>query len=156
MKPASLADIKRELKSRDHDTVLQLCLRLGRFKKDNKELLSYMLFESDDEVAFISSVKEDIEEQMTELNMNTLYYAKKGLRRVIRNMDKNIRYSGIKETEIEIRLHLCQSMKKMPLNIIRSTTVINIYDRQIVKIQKALNGLHEDLQADYTYELEKL
>ena len=156
MKPASLSDIKRELKTRDAEEVLQLCLRLGRFKKDNKELLTYLLFEAQDEDAYIAAIKHEIDELMEELNMNTLYFAKKGLRRILRNLTKNIRYSGNKQTEVELLLHFCQAMKKSSIAIHRSVQLQNLFDRQMQKINKALEGLHEDLQADYQYELEKL
>ncbi len=49
MKPATLAQIKKELNMRSSDELLQLCLRLGRFKKENKELLTYLLFEAEDD-----------------------------------------------------------------------------------------------------------
>ena len=59
MKAASLADIKRELKGRSPEEVLAICLRLGRFKKDNKELLTYLLFEAGDEAGYVQLLKED-------------------------------------------------------------------------------------------------
>ena len=46
MKAASLQEIKEELNQLDPIKVRDLCLRLGRFKKENKELLTYLLFES--------------------------------------------------------------------------------------------------------------
>lgn len=156
MKAATLSDIKKELKSRGAEEVLQLCLRLGRFKKDNKELLTYLLFEAQDEDGFIASIKNEIDELMEELNVSTLYFAKKGLRRILRNLNKNIRYSGNKQTEVELLLHFCQALKKSSIDTPRSVQLTNLYDRQIQKINKALEGLHEDLQADYQYELEKL
>ncbi|MCP4460073.1 MAG: hypothetical protein GY816_18925 [Cytophagales bacterium] len=156
MKAASLSEIKKELKSRDSVETLELCLRLGRFKKDNKELLTYLLFEARDEQAFISSIKIEIDGYMEGLNVSNLYYAKKGLRKILRNLNKNIRYSGNKQTEVELLLHFCQVLKKSSIDISRSVQLTNLYDRQIQKIMKALTGLHEDLQADYQYELEKL
>lgn len=134
---------------------MQLCLRLGRFKKDNKELLTYLLFEAQDEEAYISAIKNEIDELMRELNTSTLYFAKKGLRRILRNLTKNIRYSGNKQTEVELLLHFCQAMKASSIEIHRSVQLQNLFDRQAQKIHKALAGLHEDLQADYQYELEK-
>lgn len=156
MKAATLSEIKRELKSRDQDEILQLCLRLGRFKKDNKELLTYLLFESMDEDAYIASIKNQIDELMEELNTNTLYFAKKGLRKILRNLTKNIRYSGNKQSEVELLLHFCKAMKSSSIEIHRSVQLQNLFDRQVQKIHKAMSSLHEDLQADYQYELENL
>lgn len=156
MKAASLADIKRELKHRTPEEVLAICLRLGRFKKDNKELLTYLLFEAGDEQSYIKLLKEDIDEMMEEVNVNHLYYAKKGLQKIVRFLNKSIRYSGQKQTEVEVRLHFCQMMKSSVIPIHRNTTINNLYQREIKRIEKALAGLHEDLQADYQVELEKL
>ena len=58
MKAASLAQIKKELKLRSPQDIEELCLRLGRFKKENKELLTYLLFEADDEQGYIAHIKE--------------------------------------------------------------------------------------------------
>jgi hypothetical protein len=39
MTAASLADIRKELQHTNADTLQALCLRLARYKKENKELL---------------------------------------------------------------------------------------------------------------------
>jgi Zn finger protein HypA/HybF involved in hydrogenase expression len=156
MKPASLADIKKELKTRNPDEIMQICLRLGRFKKDNKELLTYLLFDAQDEQAYIESIKYEIEDMMEEINTSHIYYAKKGLQKILRGLNKYIRYSGNKQTEVEVLLYFCQSIKKSGIAIKRSTTLENMYNRQIVKLKKALSTLHEDIQADYGNDIELL
>jgi Zn finger protein HypA/HybF involved in hydrogenase expression len=156
MKPASLAEIRRELKNRDPKELAELCLRLGRFKKDNKELLTYLLFEAHHESAYVETVKYDIDELMAEVNTNHIYYAKKGLQKILRQLNKNIRYSGNKQTEVEVLLYFCQSINDSDIAIEKSAVLTNMYERQKVKIQKALASLHEDIQADYMHELESL
>lgn len=156
MKPASLAEIRRELKTRDPKELAELCLRLGRFKKDNKELLTYLLFEAQNEATYIESIKYDIDEMMAEVNTSHIYYAKKGLQKILRQLNKNMRYSGNKQTQVEVLLYFCQSIKDSGIAIHQSNVLMNMYERQKVKIQKALSSLHEDLQADYFSELEAL
>lgn len=156
MKAASLADIKRELKEKDRDEIMQLCLRLGRFKKDNKELLTYLLFEAHDEESYISSLKTYVDEAFEEINVSNLYYAKKGLRKVLRNVTKMIRYSGNKQTEVDVLIHFCRVLNASSIEVKRSVQLSNLYGRQMEKIKKALSQLHEDLQADFLYEIEKL
>lgn len=156
MKAASLADIKRELKQRNPEEVLSICLRLGRFKKDNKELLTYLLFEAGDETSYIKLLKEDIDDMIEEINMSHLHYVKKGLQKIVRSLNKSLRYSGQKQTEVEVRLYFCQCIKDAGIAISRHTTINNLYHREIKRIEKALSSLHEDLQADYRYELERL
>ncbi|MEO9869055.1 hypothetical protein [Ekhidna sp.] len=156
MKAASLAEIKRELKDRDSEEILQLCLRLGRFKKDNKELLTYLLFEAQDEGGYAKLLKEDVDDMMDEINTTHLYYVKKGLQKIVRSLNKSLRYSGQKQTEVEVRLYFCQCIRKEGIKITRHTTINNLYHREIKRIEKALSSLHEDLQADYQYEIDKL
>lgn len=156
MKAASLAQIRKELKSCDPEELAALCLRLGRFKKDNKELLTYLLFEAQDEAAYVEAIKYDIDDMMEEVNTSHIYYAKKGLQKILRQLNKNIRYSGNKQTEVEVLLYFCQAVRDSGIPIQRSTVIINMYERQKMKIQKALMSLHEDIQADYKEEIETL
>ncbi len=156
MKAASLSDIKRELKQRNPEEILAICLRLGRFKKDNKELLTYLLFEAGDESSYIKLLKEDIDDMMDEINMSHLYYVKKGLQKIVRSLNKSLRYSGQKQTEVEVRLYFCQCTLSSGIAISRHTTINNLFHREIKRIEKALSSLHEDYQADYQLEIDRL
>lgn len=156
MKPASLAELKRELKSRTSDDLLQICLRLGRFKKDNKELLSYLLFDAQDESGYVEAIKYYIDDAMEEVNTSHIYYAKKGLQKILRGLNKYIRYSGNKQTEVEVLIHFCEAIKESTIEVDRSNVIANLYDRQVSKIQKALAKLHEDVQADYRQQISEL
>jgi len=138
MKPASLAELKREIKSRSHEEVVQICLRLGRLKKENKELLTYLLFDARDEAANVEAIKYEIDDLMDELNTNHIYYVKKGLQKIVRSLNKYIRYSGNKQTEVEVLLHFCEKIKGSAIKIHQSTIIMNLYDRQVVKVKKAL------------------
>ena len=53
MRVASMAEIKQELKGLPAAEVLELCLRLARSKKENKELLTFQLFEAHDPASYI-------------------------------------------------------------------------------------------------------
>lgn len=57
MKAASLKEIKQELKILTHSELVELCLHLSKFKKENKELLSYLLFEASNEATYIEGIK---------------------------------------------------------------------------------------------------
>ena len=56
MKAATIQEIKLELSETSPAKLKQLCLHLAKFKKENKELLTYLLFESHDEAASFRSV----------------------------------------------------------------------------------------------------
>jgi len=156
MKAASLAQIKSELKYRDPEEVLAICLRLGRFKKENKEMLTYLLFEAGNEPGYVNLLKEDVDDLFDEINSSHLYYIKKGLQKIVRSLNKSLRYSGQKQTEVEVRMYFCQKIRASGIAIDRHNVINNLYHREIKRIEKAIASLHEDLQADYTYVLEKL
>ena len=61
MKPATVKQLKDELKYLSNDELVNLCLRLSRFKKENKELLSYLLFEANNESGYIEGIKQEID-----------------------------------------------------------------------------------------------
>lgn len=156
MKAASLKDIKTELNHRSTQELLELCLRLSKFKKENKELLTYLLFESTNEAGYIESVKAQMDEQFEGINTKTFFYIKKSVRKILRELKKFIRYSPNKETEVELLLYFCHKLKEFTPSIKRNTTLTNLYTRQIDFINKKVAALHEDLQFDYKLELEEL
>ena len=149
MKTASIIEIKKVLKTLDEDQLMACCLRMAKFKKDNKELLTYLLFEEKDEQSYIDLIKEEIVLEFEEINSNHIYYAKKGIRKILRNVTKYIRYSGKKQTEVELLICFCETLRDSGIRFRSSSALHNLYETQIRKIKKALNTLHEDLRYDY-------
>lgn len=156
MDTASISIIKKELRVLPPEKLQEIVIRLAKYKKENKELLSYLLFEASGEHLFIESVKEEIDEQFSRLNRSSLFLAKKTLRKVLRTTNKYIRFSGSKQTEIELRLYFCKKMRDAGLRINSGRVVSNIYQRQVLRIRKVLSMLHEDLQFDYQEETDNL
>ncbi len=90
------------------------------------------------------------------INKSSIYYAKKGLRKVIRKMDKFARYSGVKETELEIRIWFCKRLKKSGIRYRQTKVTHNMFLSQLKKIEKAMSKLHPDIQYEYRRELPEL
>jgi hypothetical protein len=147
---AGISAISKELQDLPPKTLRALCLRLAKYKKENKELLSYLLFEAQNEEQFIINVKAEIEAGFDTINKANLYWAKKSIRKVLRLTQKYIRYSGNKQTEVELLAHFCTQLQASGIRFRESTALANLYEAQIKKINKALATLHEDLQYDYT------
>jgi len=156
MKAATVVQIKKELKHRPPEELLELCLRLARFKKENKELLTYLLFESENEEAYIKTLKEEMLVSFQDINTTRFYFIKKSVRKILRETKKHIRYSNKKETEVELLLYFCEQLKDFKPSINRNKTLVNLYERQLLFIEKKIEKLHEDLQYDYTLELNEL
>lgn len=149
MKAVSVVTIRKELKHKSNDELASLCLRLSRFKKENKELLTYLLFEADSEDGYIETVKAEIDEQFELINTDSYFYIKKSVRKILRNTKKYIRYSLNKNTEVELLLYFCKKLKEMSPSMYRNTTLVALYDRNMEAITKKILNLHEDLQYDY-------
>jgi len=148
MTTASLSELRRALKNVPSGDLPDLCIRLARYKKENKELLSYLLFEVDDEPEYIKGVKTEIDEHFRELTRSTPYMTKKGIRKALTFTNQKIRYSGQKRTEVELLIYFCKKFRK-EISFRNNVTLKNIYLRQIQRIKKTLATLHEDLQFDF-------
>jgi hypothetical protein len=156
MKSATVNEIKKELENLEPEQARTLCLRLAKFKKENKELLTYLLFEAGNEQAYIEEVKRDTAEEFQQLSNLNVYYVKKSLRRILRIVNKQIKYSGLPETELALRIHFCEQIKDSNLPIEKSTVLVNLHQQQLKKINQALSKLNEDLQYDYQSQIENL
>lgn len=156
MKAVSVSELKKELKLHSQQELIDLCLHLAKFKKENKELLTYLLYESHNEHEYIRVIKEEIDLAISELNVNTLYFTKKGCRKILRSTKKYIRYSKKKETEAELLMYFCSKLTKLRSSYKRSQQMINMFEQQMKMATKAISTLHEDLQYDFQQELELL
>ncbi len=152
MKPATISELKRALEPLRREELLDACLRLAKFKVDNKALLTYLLLKSGDEAAYVDEVCAEIDEQ---LPTNRIFH-KKTLRKIIRTIDKCIRFSGEKETELQIRIHLCRQVIDRDLHWGQCRVSENMYLGQLKKIEKVLEKLHPDLQYDFRQQMHGL
>jgi hypothetical protein len=156
MKAASVQELKQELLNSPSSALTELCLRLARFKKENKELLTYLLFEAHNTKAYIESVKQEMALLFAEINKSNVYFVKKTLRKILRTANKYTRYSGLPVVEIELLIYFCSGMKELNIPIESNPVLSTIYLNQLKKINKAVGSLHEDLQYDYQREIDAL
>lgn len=146
-----VAEIKKELQHLDNAQLTELCLRLVRHKKENKELTGYLLFDADNERTFIDNLMAESGLMFSQLPYNN-YQLAKSLRKVLRILNKYIKFMSSTEAEIELLINFCRnyiqyvdkraSSSYKPLRLILS--------RQLEKIGKLITKLHEDLQFDYS------
>jgi hypothetical protein len=156
MKPVTIKKIKDELHYKSSQELIELCLKLSKFKKENKELLSYLLFDVEDEATYIYNVNEYSTLLFGDINTKSFFYIRKSVRKILKLTKKYIRYSKKKETEVELLLHFCKELKKVSPLISKSPRLLNVYNRQLILIKKAIATLHEDLQYDYQLEFDQL
>lgn len=157
MKVSSISELKKELHELPQKQLVELCLSLAKYKKDNKEFLDYLLFQSHDKQSFISAVKSEIDEHFLELKTQAnLYYVKKSLRKLLRIITKYCKYLNDKAAAAELHIYFCSKLKQSGIPYHKSQLLINMYEQQLKKINSLINSLHEDLQQDYLNDLEKI
>jgi hypothetical protein len=143
-----LQDIKKELQHLSSLQIAELCLRLARHKKENKELLAYLLFEADNETAFLEKVKAEVGFMFSQLPSQS-YNAAKATRKILRLISKYTKFSGSKQMEIELLINFGHNYIQYTDRKTSYKPQRLILIRQVQKIQVAIGKLHEDLQFDY-------
>ena len=156
MKASSIAQIKKELQFIEKEELFEIVLRLGKYKVENKELLSYLLFDSHDEEGYIVKIKEYIDFQFEVINRENYYYIKNSIRKILRTTKRFIKYSKNIETEATLLIHFCRNLEEMEPSYKYNQVLTNMYERQLNLVEKNLNKMHEDLRYDYQMEIDAL
>lgn len=152
MKAATISQLKKELAKLDRAELLDACVRLAKFKVESKELLTYLLMKADDEIGYAEELCDEIDEQLSTPGK----IHKKTLRKIVRWMDKSLRFSGDKETELRVRIHLCRRIKDKRITFGGCRVSENMVATQLKKIDAAIEKVHPDLQFDYNQQLSGL
>jgi gas vesicle protein len=157
VKTATLNELKKELQELPQKQLVELCLTLAKYKKDNKEFLDYLLFEAHDKTNFLAEVKKQIDSHFSELKtQSNLYFVKKSLRKLLRLITKYCKYISDKALAADLHIYFCKKLKLSGIPFQKSQMIINMYQQQLKKINTLLKSLHEDLQNDYLIELEEI
>lgn len=150
-----LQQIKKELQHLPADQLAELVLRVARYKKENKELLAYLLFEAHDEAAFVEKVKAEVGFSFSQLPTQS-YFAAKGLRKILRLITKYVKFTASKTAEIDLLINFCQNYLQYADRKTGYKPLRVIFVRQLEKIRTSIGKLHEDLQFDYSTGYEEL
>jgi hypothetical protein len=153
MKTASLKEIKTELVTLPKEELLALCLHMVKYKKENKELINYLIFESHREQDYIIEIKGEIDDFFQQINTSSYYLIKKSVRKILRLTKKHIAYSKKKETEVELLIYFCNQLAQMHPSFKNNSALISLFERLLISIQKSVETLHEDLQYDFSKDL---
>mgnify|MGYP001487981087 FL=1 len=156
MKASSISQIKKELKYASKEELIEIVLRIGKYKVENKELLSYLLFDSSDEQGYIDKIKVYMDFQFEIVNRENYYFIKKSVRKILRVTKRFIKYSKNIETETTLLIHFCKNLEEMDPSYKYNQVLLNMYFRQLNLIEKNLEKMHEDLSYDFRREVDLL
>ena len=153
MKAATIHEIKKELEKKEGRELVSYCLRLAKFKKENKELLDFLLFQSGDVEEYVENLKAETEELFTAINYSNIFFIKKSIRKILRMLNKHNRFILSRQVEAEILIHFCNCILKYAVPLKKSRQLQILYNTQLAKIEAALLTLHPDLQYDLRRQL---
>lgn len=156
MYTAGVREIRQELEAQSPKELINIIQRLARFKKENKELLTFLLFEAHDLDGHLAAVREELLTSMLDIQPERIYLAKKTVRKALRIANKHIRLIGSKAAEAEIRLHVCRLLQQSGLPIERNPVLLRIFQTQMRTARKAIDTLHEDLQWELLREADRI
>ena len=156
MKASSISQIKKELQYSTKEELIEIVLRIGKYKVENKELLSYLLFDSNNEDGYIEKIKMYMDFQFEIINRENYYYIKKSVRKILRTTKRFIKYTKNIETETTLLIHFCRNLEEMDPSYKYNQVLINMYQRQLGFVEKNLNKMHEDLRYDFRREVDTL
>lgn len=150
MKSGTIHEIRKELAELEPAKLIELCLLLARYKKDNKEYLDYLLFQAHDKNIFVSAVRDEMDELYQAIDRgNNLYYIKKSLRKILRLLNKYCKYISDKALEAELHIYYTRKLRESGIAFYKSRVLLNLYEGEIKKIESLIASLHEDLRSDY-------
>ena len=141
-------EIKKELQALPPKKVIELALKLVRFKKENKELISYLLFDAGDQAGYIETLRFQIDEMMSQIERGPSATVKTQLRAITRMIGRQIRYMANKEAAAELYLHFCETLLSHPSKLSEVPSAKTIYHQQLKKLNKIVPALNDDLQYD--------
>lgn len=156
MKSYSVSEIKKALNELDTADLVNVCLRVAKYKKENKELLSYLMFDCKDESQFIEDIKSELDDLFEHLKDDNNYRLLKQLRKISRTISKPIKYSGIPTSQAEVLIYFTKKLKDITKSKMHLLAYQNFYLQQIKKIETILNKMHEDYRYDFEKDFERL
>lgn len=155
MQKPSLPKQKKELDFLSLTDVKQICIRLSKYKTENKELLDYLLFFSHHPQSYVAEIKEEMLLVFEELNP-TDYQRTKQLRKLLNRINKYAKFMANKNYEAELICEFCQLfIQFVPLNTYHKALILLLY-KQLIKLYKVISKLDDDLQFDYEKEIQQI
>lgn len=157
MKTASIHQLKAELLVMEPHQITEICLKLAKFKKENKEFLDYLVWGSNDSMQYVEEVKVEISEMFENIQSDrNFYYAKKSIRKILRFANRYCKYLNEKELCCELRMFFIESLIQFVQEENYQNQAQKIVQTELNKTEAMIRKLHEDYQFDFKLRLEEL
>lgn len=151
----ALADIKQALQQATPNELRDLCVRLARFKQDNKQLLHYALFYQDRPEVFIEEVNVRLKEAVETFNYSHAYWVKKGLRKWQRQVNLLGRISGEPWVQAKLQGMYALACYEAASKVAATEVLTNLCAQATKKFYAQVAKLEADWQHDLTRTFER-
>jgi hypothetical protein len=151
----SLASLKKELSGLERADLISICARLARHKKENKELLAYLLLDADDPILYAEKIKPLLDEPFDAPFYSSWAFAKR-LRKSLRIIAKYQRFTGSARGEAELLIYFLQKFQSDWRHQLHHATIQKIVFRSFDKIEKLIYKVDEDYRFDFEEPLQGL
>lgn len=155
MKSESINNIKKKLLSLEPNELTLICLRLAKYKKESKELLSYLVFDSKDESQYVANVQQYCTEMIQEIKQKNSYIMIKNIRKTAKLVHKYMKFTENEVSKLEILIFFIELVKPI-INRYNLMSLDTFYVSQYKKMEALFNKLHEDYQYDFKNKMEEL
>src|SRR5690606_20261825 len=108
MEIASLAEIKKELQLLSQKELIVVIADLAKFSTDNKLFLYFQLYGRDSPSLFKEMVQQELYGEFQTANTRNYHYAKKSAQGIRRKLNKFIKFTKDKPTQIELIAFFCE------------------------------------------------
>lgn len=150
-----LSDLKKELLELSKPELIQLCLRVAKLKRENKELLAYLIYDVDDPLFYAQKLKPEIKEVFNQPFQHA-YYLTKSIRKAMRLITKYYRFTSNKQGETELLIYLVEEFHQSWRYEYRYQALGKIIFRCLEKAQSNLKKIEEDFKADFEQPISEL
>lgn len=155
METPKLNTLKKELQHLSAQELIAHLTRLAKYKVENKEFLNFLLFYQHDTDLYINEIKEIVTKTFDELPYSD-YPKIKQLRKLARIINKHLKFVSDKKQDAELLLFFCHKYIEKRTFKTKLKALQSIFIRQFLRLQKSIEKLDEDLQFDYSREMENL
>jgi len=148
-----LSVLKKELSRRPAKDLIEISLRIARLKKENKELLSYLLFDVEEPLYYAEKLKKEIDSLFEEIS-DSLHI--KSLRKILKMINKYSRFTGNDHGEVELLVYFIKRLLSFNERKMNSQAMQFLIFKVLKKLSTLIPKLDEDLKYDYSVEYDEL
>jgi len=155
-KTPSIAVLKKELSYRSEQEIIDFCVTLIKFNRENKELLNYLLIDEVEKEVFLNEIKITISANFLDINFRSYHILRKSVRKILKLTKKYIKLINEPIKELTLLIHFNQELISCLPKLKNYPSIENYFISNIKKMESIVAKLHPDLQYDYINDINEL